>query len=630
MRVFLIIILFATANLALGQDQMQDSLLRLDEVAVYGSNAQLNLVGSRVIVPDENLVAFNKQASLTGFLNSQSSTYLKSYGNNMLSTISFRGTNASQTSVLWNNFSINNYTLGQTDFSTVPLSVTDEVTLIPGGGSSFGGSGAIGGTVALANPLSYRKNMTAEIQQSVGSFNTYRTLGSFEKSTEKLSYKINAYYNVSENDFLIPERNLRQEHAAYQSYGALTALGYKLTDDQKLEFSLWYNDNYREIQPTLSGGSNNSDQQDENLRTSIQYQLQSRFFQLHSGIGYFNDKLDYKDGLARSLYIVNRIEGFSKITTSLAKNHIVEAELRGNVISAQNPGYEQEQAFEERYSIMVQSRGELFQKINYAAHIKQQYISDSPESPLSPYLGLAYQLFQRSRHKLKLKVSSSVNYRIPTLNDRFWQNAGDPELKTERGFNNELGLELNSGISNLQNNFSVTTYRNLISDYIQWKPTNMGNSRPENVKTVEILGLELNNQTSFRVNELKLGLDLAYSFTNSTVLEAEREIEIGKHLVYVPSHKANVSLFTTYKVWRLSYLANYTGKVYTSQVNTEVYALPQFILHDVGFQYALPSGITCGFRIRNALNTNYQTYAGYAMPGRNYELTLNYNFKSNN
>jgi len=635
MRVFLIIILLATANLALAQDQVQDSLLQLDEVAVYGRNAQLNLVGSRVIMPGENLIDFNKQSSLTALLNSQSSTYLKSYGNNMLSTISFRGTNASQTSVLWNNFNINNYTLGQTDFSTVPLSVTDEVTLIPGGGSSFGGSGAIGGTVALANPLFYRKGSSVEIQQSVGSFNTYRTLASLQKSTDKISLNINAYHNVSENDFLIPERNLRQEHASYQSFGALTALGYKLSDDQKLELTLWYNDNYREIQPTLSGRNANSNQKDINVRTSLQHHLEQEFFILHSGFGYFNDKLDYWNGNAQSFFNVNRFEAFSNITRSLSENHLLHAEVRSNLFSAQNTNYEKGTASEERYSFLFQARGDFFNQLNYALHLKQLFVSSSNEAPLAPYAGLSLEILKASNHHLIIKGSSSINYRVPTLNDRFWLGSGDPNLDSERGFNSEIGLEHYFKYNHVSNQTGITLYRNLVDNFIQWVPDSIGTrsenmvSKPENIKSVRISGIEFNNETEVNLNNLLLRVNLGYSYTQSIITNTESvSFEEGKQLIYVPLHQANLSLSASLSQFEFSYLASFTDKVFTTPRNSEAFALDAYFLHDLGFKYRIPFNFSAGLKIRNLLNQNYQTYQGYAMPGINYELTINYKLKT--
>ena len=52
--------------------------------------------------------------------------FVKSYGRGSLSTVSFRGTGASHTKVLWEGININSPMLGQTDFSLLPVSFFDE------------------------------------------------------------------------------------------------------------------------------------------------------------------------------------------------------------------------------------------------------------------------------------------------------------------------------------------------------------------------------------------------------------------------------------------------------------------------------------------------------------------------
>jgi len=53
-------------------------------------------------------------------LASYTPVFVKSYGKGSLSTVSFRGTGASHTKVLWEGLNINSPMLGQTDFSLLP------------------------------------------------------------------------------------------------------------------------------------------------------------------------------------------------------------------------------------------------------------------------------------------------------------------------------------------------------------------------------------------------------------------------------------------------------------------------------------------------------------------------------
>ena len=69
----------------------------------------------------------------------------------MVASPSFRGTNASQTAVLWNGIPINSMFTGQTDFNTILTGSIDKLTIRSGSGSVPFGSGAIGGSILFDN-----------------------------------------------------------------------------------------------------------------------------------------------------------------------------------------------------------------------------------------------------------------------------------------------------------------------------------------------------------------------------------------------------------------------------------------------------------------------------------------------
>ncbi|MCY0536351.1 TonB-dependent receptor plug domain-containing protein, partial [Klebsiella pneumoniae] len=68
-----------------------------------------------------------------------------------LTTLSFRGTSANHTALLWNGININAPTVGQTDYSTVPLLGFDEMAIQYGSAASCVGTDAIGGSILLGS-----------------------------------------------------------------------------------------------------------------------------------------------------------------------------------------------------------------------------------------------------------------------------------------------------------------------------------------------------------------------------------------------------------------------------------------------------------------------------------------------
>ena len=136
----------------------QDTIT-LDAVNVtadpYATEALKPLVMRKV----DSLVLENKStATLSELLIQHSPVFIKTYGPGGVSTASFRGTTASHTLVLWNGFQLNAPTLGQVDFSTIPVFLADDIDLRWGSGTSTN-SGGLGGAVNIDNQTGFGKGL---------------------------------------------------------------------------------------------------------------------------------------------------------------------------------------------------------------------------------------------------------------------------------------------------------------------------------------------------------------------------------------------------------------------------------------------------------------------------------------
>ena len=87
--------------------------------------------------------------SLADFIKQESSAYLKEYGKGMGAYLSVRGTSSSHTSIDWNGLNLSVPTIGQTDFSHVPLYFFDAMDIHIGGSSALYGDGTLGGSIRL-------------------------------------------------------------------------------------------------------------------------------------------------------------------------------------------------------------------------------------------------------------------------------------------------------------------------------------------------------------------------------------------------------------------------------------------------------------------------------------------------
>src|SRR5690554_7525095 len=198
----------------------------------------------QVILADARLVHFSKgfklekladsvvkrnPASLTDVLRYNSSIYFKENGSGMVSSPSFRGTNAAQTAVIWNGININSVFTGQTDFNIISPFNYDEISIRSGGGGVQYGSGAVGGSVHLNNNFSFYDDDVTNLGFRYGSFGTFGGNISTIQTWDDHYLNVGVDFISSENDYEYISKNGKNHHAEFLKFTA------KINEARKLK-----------------------------------------------------------------------------------------------------------------------------------------------------------------------------------------------------------------------------------------------------------------------------------------------------------------------------------------------------------------------------------------------------------
>jgi len=130
---------------SLAQEMIPDTILNLSDVTIYSSRISHFAKGQDMHVLDSLTRTEYPNASLADILPGFSSVYIRNYGQGTLSTISFRGTSANHTGLLWNGIRISPPNIGYVDLSLVQANCFENISLLYGGASPMFGSGSIGG-----------------------------------------------------------------------------------------------------------------------------------------------------------------------------------------------------------------------------------------------------------------------------------------------------------------------------------------------------------------------------------------------------------------------------------------------------------------------------------------------------
>ncbi|MFD2916098.1 TonB-dependent receptor plug domain-containing protein [Psychroserpens luteus] len=583
-----------------------DSIQKLDEVVLSDVKLKQYTKGYKLTVLSDSLLRKNK-TSLTDVLRFNSNIYFKENGYGMVSSPSFRGTNASQTAVIWNGININSQLNGQVDFNTISTANYDNISIRSGGGSVQYGSGAIGGTIHLSNDLDFKKHFDNRIQLAYGSFDTENISynGSFGNGT--WSANIGAAYVNSKNDYKFLGTDRKNENGAFNNLDLNFNLGYILSKKDVLKI---YHQNFRgdrEFSSTLLAPSN-SKYETQDYRSMIdwthignQFTSSLKAVHLQERFKYFENKTldNFSEGKTNTFLIKHNYKRqFSKrlsLNVITDFNHITAI---GNSFS--NPK-------RNAFSATAILNHRPSEKLQYNLNVRQDVISDF-DSPLVFSGDANYQILKW----YTIKLNASKNFRIPTFNDLYWNPGGNLDLNPEESYQVDLGHEFSYKKATLK----LNTYYIKTSDLIQWRPNSAtGYWNPVNVANAKHYGLEAEFGIQITFKKHTFNFVSAYSYTET------EDVEKNQRLFYVPLHKANMSLAYNYKSFTAFYQHLYNGEVEIIG-NT----LDGFDVGNLGVAYTFNTKgkltYEADFRINNVYNTYYENVALRPMPNRNFTINL--------
>jgi iron complex outermembrane receptor protein len=247
--------------------------------------------------------------------------------------------------------------------------------------------------------------------------------------------------------------------------------------------------------------------------------------------------------------------------------------------------------------------------------------------PFIPSIGAEYLVINSSSHQLNIKSLLAKGYRVPTLNEQYWQPGGNPNLIPEDSYSAEVGISGKS-IKGLSFSYDLTGYRMWVDNWILWRPNGIFWS-PENIKHVDVYGLEASGSLAHELAAVYIKWLGNYAFTksiNRTGLD-QFDRSVNKQLAYVPIHRATISSVSEWKNWSFILNAAFTGQRFVTADNEE--SLPEYLLLNLRLGKSFRKGkfIFKGHaNINNVLNTNYQSIENKAMPGINYliGITISY------
>ena len=627
----------------------QNDTIMLDYVEISASHIN-NKVQEKAMERkiDTAIMQRLQTASLSQLLIQHSPVFIKTYGPGGTASASFRGTTASHTLVLWNGLQLNSPSLGEVDFSMIPVFFTDEVSL-QWGSKTSANSGGLGGVVNIANKQKFNEGLILDVKQTYGSFNTWGSYLTVGYSAKNMIARVKAYRNSSDNDFTytniatIPHQEMKQKNVDFVDYGVMPELQIRIKNSL-LTLVSWNQFSHRNYPPIMPNAFNNTKEYADNdfSRNLISYKYYWNSGRIEVKSAYFHERQDYflesytSNGLpVTQINTLNKSDVFRQIVDlqqDLFRNWKLYAKVQYDYESVTSSDYDIDNDNDtdiphknrDILSFYAALDGKIYRDLDLRMTLRNDIVDDK-SAGFFPTATLTYRMpFVKG---LSFNAGYSHNYRNPTLNDLYWYPGGNENLKAENGKTFDFDINYLYENVNFNLDFRSGLYYSKVNDWIQWVPTNYRYWMPKNVSEVMARGFEthLKMNYSFALWTFSVSGNYVYSHTTDESEYAQQYDANGKQLIYIPKHHANAFAEVRWKSWNMNYTFEFTGERTTSMNDDEFFAyqLPYYTLHHISFGKQL-NRFRLEFKINNLLNESYQTILWRAMPGRSYEIYLEF------
>ncbi len=548
-----------------------DTSLTMPAIEITASNIRNESMGFSGRSWDaEEMLKLNAQ-NVAELLSSESGSYLKSYGLGSIATSSVRGGNAGHTLLLWNGLPLNSPMLAQLDLSLLPIFAAESVRFTPGSNTALWGSGAIGGIIDLQNTADFSKKVVVQNKSGIGSFGRFLQQNKILIGNQKFQSITRLSLERAENDFFynvgrgIPDK--QQTNASFKQHFIMQELYWKINAKHSFSLQYWGQNSNRNIPPTIVQSKSEAQQNDvvHRLFFDLKGTLKNGVWNVKGG--YFNERLDYRDQqiLLKAESHFSTFIGEMSSTWSPLKGHLFLAGMTYTKSMAQADGYKNQVPEEDRTALFVSWKYGS-KKYNSQFSVRQEFL-DNTILPFIPSLTLEY-YFQP---EFKIRGKFNRNYRLPSLNDRFWIPGGNPDILPESGWSQETGIDYTLKNKKFVFLSSLTAYHRIINNWILWsqQPGEFHFSA-NNITSVRSYGLEPRVDLSYTFQKSIVGFKVGYDFVRAINLFdlVSPYMTAGSQLIYTPVHQISATFSMSFLKFSFMYHHQLTGK--TKGINEDV------------------------------------------------------------
>lgn len=249
------------------------------------------------------------------------------------------------------------------------------------------------------------------------------------------------------------------------------------------------------------------------------------------------------------------------------------------------------------------------------------------QNKFTPTISVARKL--NSYGPLAMRFFYKKVFRMPTLDDLYYNFIGNNQLRPELASQYNLGVVYSKKTAGLvqQFNISLDGYINSISDKIVAVPTqNLFSWRMLNLGKVDIKGIDITTEGDGSIaNIIKWKGRIAYTFQQARDITDPSIPYYKERIPYTPDHSGSAMMIFNWHQWQAGYSSVFSGARYRLGGNNYYNYLEGWLTQDVSVSREIVINSIAGIiklEVNNVGNRQYNVINNYPMPGRSYKLSI--------
>jgi vitamin B12 transporter len=558
---------------------------------------------------------------------------------------SFRGLPSEYTIVYRDGIRMTNEQLGETDLGQLTLHGISYVELIPASSAVLLGGDAIGSAINLVSEIQDTNAITIGSQQT-----TYEGSSGFPTQSYYAKASLNPLSSLSivaggsldQSTGAFPfyqdsarPKVLRQNNDAALRSANLAAL-WTASDNTTVRFlgNYFYANRGTPGAVNPDGissltarqtdaqtfGAIKADHDDGPLASTFSLSWQRQFESYRDTTIAANDSAwnNLIDASARASYVfTNAIEGFGGVEEE-------HTELAGTTNHTPNGD-----SIIDRYRTSAYAATKLIpiDNLDVNGSLRLENISDLDLTELLPQAAINYSPI----HDLFLGGAYSKSFHAPTLNDLYWYQGGNANLKPESGENWQSSISYEPDWNWISAKFSATGFLSHIDNEIIWLPYNGEEYSPVNIGEVESKGIEFRANADMNLcSRTSMHFEESYTWL-SALNVTPNDPDEGNELPYSsPTRSLFIAEIDRSDWGSFAVLARYRGHEYSDVANSDqgkFQPVTTFDLTLTSREFSFEGiGLKLLLGVVDVTSEHYEDVINYPLPGRTYNFSIELNY----